>query len=173
MTSRVSRHATSLSSRRAWIEIIWRTASSACLRRSPHGERGLKLPVVEDASACLRRSPHGERGLKCQIDVEECGKRMSLSSRRAWIEIPSLRQATIVAQSLSSRRAWIEIRSSLVSTPDEPSLSSRRAWIEITLRLKTVILFSSLSSRRAWIEISRNTKSRTMATVALLTESVD
>ena len=36
-------------------------------RRSPHGERGLKLPfeIVEDVPQS--RSPHGERGLKLSL----------------------------------------------------------------------------------------------------------
>ena len=34
-------------------------------RRSPHGERGLKLGDTDTATeASQRRSPHGERGLK-------------------------------------------------------------------------------------------------------------
>ena len=35
------------------------------LRRSPHGERGLKFGDADKAKEVLkRRSPHGERGLK-------------------------------------------------------------------------------------------------------------
>ena len=33
------------------------------------------------------RSPHGERGLKCKITFRNFDVAMSLSSRRAWIEI--------------------------------------------------------------------------------------
>ena len=33
------------------------------------------------------RSPHGERGLKLNALVNRIGRVMSLSSRRAWIEI--------------------------------------------------------------------------------------
>ena len=33
-------------------------------RRSPHGERGLKLPAGDVVDVVSRRSPHGERGLK-------------------------------------------------------------------------------------------------------------
>ena len=56
----------SLSSRRAWIEIvkkIFRRRPQA--GRSPHGERGLKLCVTLRLRIMLiGRSPHGERGLK-------------------------------------------------------------------------------------------------------------
>ena len=57
--------------------------------------------------------------------------------------------------SLSARRAWIEIRFCTLSnvTPSW-SLSARRAWIEITLFAFTSSLIRrSLSARRAWIEI--------------------
>ena len=36
------------------------------LRRSPHGERGLKFVLLVDGLRGLGRSPHGERGLKCR-----------------------------------------------------------------------------------------------------------
>ena len=45
------------------------------VRRSPHGERGLKClrdNGVELVAQC--RSPHGERGLKYLIDVERGGE---------------------------------------------------------------------------------------------------
>ena len=78
----------SLSSRRAWIEmLIGHTVHTTFKSRSPHGERGLK-------SLRLRQAWQTH---------------MSLSSRRAWIEIwhPRRKRKDIV--SLSSRRAWIEI----------------------------------------------------------------
>ena len=56
----------SLSSRRAWIEI---------------------LDIVCDATICCSRSPHGERGLKSQLFLILQQVLLSLSSRRAWIEI--------------------------------------------------------------------------------------
>ena len=56
----------SLSSRRAWIEILWVTCIGiyyGC--RSPRGERGLKfLPFLVLQVQPLGRSPRGERGLK-------------------------------------------------------------------------------------------------------------
>ena len=59
---------------------------------------------------------------------------MSLSARRAWIEMLHLglliKEGT---KSLSARRAWIEIAERM--TPDELrqlSLSARRAWIEMS-----------------------------------------
>ena len=59
---------------------------------------------------------------------------MSLSARRAWIEIQSHTFSSRVGEwSLSARRAWIEIHHVLASAPPVPSLSARRAWIEIVL----------------------------------------
>ena len=101
----------SLSSRRAWIEIkspigeylpyivalltesvdwnrIFRCSRGVKRRRSPHGERGLKLYQSKSTppkSKC--RSPHGERGLKSLLTCPIDDAIKSLSSRRAWIEI--------------------------------------------------------------------------------------
>ena len=55
--------------------------------RSPHGERGLKCRRTGLRKAMRRRSPHGERGLKYEIVLHDTVGEMSLSSRRAWIEI--------------------------------------------------------------------------------------
>ena len=57
---------------------------------------------------------------------------MSLSARRAWIEI-TLVQIIMsgYAKSLSARRAWIEIGGRKYDAAEILSLSARRAWIEI------------------------------------------
>ena len=58
----------SLPSRGAWIEIlILKHLSLYSLRRSLHGERGLKSALVGDDVEATRRSLHGERGLKCDV----------------------------------------------------------------------------------------------------------
>ena len=56
-------------------------------RRSPYGERGLKLSGRRLRAVRLCRSPYGERGLKFSYPAlcESLGR--SLSLRRAWIEI--------------------------------------------------------------------------------------
>ena len=60
-------------------------------------------------------------------------KNVSLSMRRAWIEILSWVKQIIGLWSLSMRRAWIEIRQVALGTFNEDeSLSMRRAWIEIS-----------------------------------------
>ena len=57
---------------------------------------------------------------------------VSLSARRAWIEICVLVVQVLFDGSLSARRAWIEIPSPCATAPALTwSLSARRAWIEI------------------------------------------
>ena len=84
----------------------------------------------------------------------------------------------LISLSLSARRAWIEIRTAeTAKTSNAESLSARRAWIEIcggafgkllalvALRKESVdrnsialasmrVSITSLSARRAWIEIA-------------------
>ena len=83
-----------------------------------------------------------------------CALLLSLSARRAWIEIlwrlvvpqvpdVALRKESVdrnirvcirchkFAQSLSARRAWIEIGDYVQYSYNDKSLSARRAWIEI------------------------------------------
>ena len=63
---------------------------------------------------------------------------MSLSARRAWIEITAhTAKKTSIAGSLSARRAWIEIKTGKTHRIYLPSLSARRAWIEILDTLVT------------------------------------
>ena len=123
---------------------------------------------------------------------------MSLSARRAWIEIDSdvnSASGTLVAlrkesvdrnnrpnsqkdinrRSLSARRAWIEISTVIVILRKRnTSLSARRAWIEIYLLAGLCTrLGLSLSARRAWIEISWVPCWALYSSVALRKESVD
>ena len=55
--------------------------------RSPYGERGLKLPRRACPGLRCGRSPYGERGLKLVEDGAGVLASVSLSLRRAWIEI--------------------------------------------------------------------------------------
>ena len=87
--------------------------SSNCLpatSRSPHGERGLKFTQrIFDDNIKLRRSPHGERGLKCCIQIICNNTWESLPARGAWIEIQMTFRHYLTNQSLPARGAWIEI----------------------------------------------------------------
>ena len=84
---------------------------------------------------------------------------VSLSSRRAWIEIMFGSWMQCSHLSLSSRRAWIEIVICVPASRHGESLSSRRAWIEIVICVPASRHGESLSSRRAWIEITTPWKS--------------
>ena len=57
----------------------------------------------------LRRSPHGERGLKFRVILVGEVSVMSLPSRGAWIEIYGNTRGRCWLWSLPSRGAWIEI----------------------------------------------------------------
>ena len=121
----------------------------------------------------------------------------SLSARRAWIEIISVRGhgfwprvalrkesvdrnlagghfIDLGQKSLSARRAWIEI----ISVRGHGfwprwSLSARRAWIEIVDVVSVQHGCESLSARRAWIEIDHPFHRVGNIPVALRKESVD
>ena len=123
---------------------------------------------------------------------------LSLSSRRAWIEIFAaitayLAQKVALLTESVDRNDIDEFRKSdqkvalLTESVDRNhnhppscsghllSLSSRRAWIEMP-KFQPVLKYRprSLSSRRAWIEIqSKSALCLSLSRVALLTESVD
>ena len=62
----------------------------------------------------------------------------------------------LTSLSLSARRAWIEI--SFCRYPDRcvVSLSARRAWIEMSIEeVSKYVVKESLSARRAWIEMPK------------------
>ena len=101
------------------------------------------------------RSPHGERGLKYKKLHDTEAAAMSLSTRRAWIEMYCMDETSLKAESLSTRRAWIEIQTGY----SEGNYNlCRSPHGERGLKLYDYDLFEmdyrSLSTRRAWIEIS-------------------
>ena len=117
-----------------------------------------------------------DRNRACILTILICTA-LSLSARRAWIEIRIYDMSAAWNRSLSARRAWIEISDRLctyiqryaalrkesvdrnfrlVYMLEGPvwSLSARRAWIEIFIPTgPKPCLGTSLSARRAWIEI--------------------
>jgi len=121
---------------------------------------------------------------------------LSLSSRRAWIEIRCCFDKLVKVMSLSSRRAWIEI---WVSEHLPEVTSGRSPHGERGLKYQQQVQHlcnqrrsphgerglkfdypvfklnydTSLSSRRAWIEIKKVISHSLHNMVALLTESVD
>ena len=75
--------------------------------------------------------------------------------------------------SLSARRAWIEISMGLDGRFKLWSLSARRAWIEILRKQGCRLGAWSLSARRAWIEMQKIGLMLVPSLVALRKESVD
>ena len=145
---------TSLSARRAWIEMLASVSSS-----------GMSFVALRKES--VDRNSHAIIILVL--------KSVSLSARRAWIEITSDYPASCRIRSLSARRAWIEILF-LQSLPNTTrwSLSARRAWIEmLNPNHPAKLVKLSLSARRAWIEIPAKIKTQCKCHVALRKESVD
>ena len=67
----------------------------------------------------------------CDDEHTEWSDLLSLSARRAWIEIGTCFKFECNAPSLSARRAWIEIKAYRFAGGGPGSLSARRAWIEI------------------------------------------
>ena len=80
---------------------------------------------------------------------------MSLSARRAWIEISDKKKFGLrTTESLSARRAWIEIfrrrcfRLRRLVALRKESVDRNLDTVQIV-----IIVMQSLSARRAWIEI--------------------
>ena len=100
---------------------------------------------------------------------------MSLSARRAWIEItaPVMNGA---GTAVALRKESVDRNQDRQDTSDllAGSLSARRAWIEIRSgRPAPTSPAASLSARRAWIEMVTLIKCTPAASVALRKESVD
>ena len=147
----------SLSSRRAWIEMRWNTATqgaccvalltesvdwnirycikhTVCTRSLSSRRAWIEMydfdqpPTLSDG-----RSPHGERGLKYHTFTCFATLLQSLSSRRAWIEIiflSSFKSIYFFVALLTESVDWNRSRRIAVYMCGR-SLSSRRAWIEI------------------------------------------
>ena len=80
---------------------------------------------------------------------------LSLSARRAWIEMFDLPVDFSLLWSLSARRAWIEITDD-VSTGGKIKVALRKESVDRNVGLSALASEenTSLSARRAWIEIS-------------------
>ncbi len=125
----------SLSARRAWIEI--RNTVKYYARQKTVALR--KESVDRNKDTCLSSKLMYQVALRKEsvdrnivnLDAVRVPK-VSLSARRAWIEIlPSMHCSSRTAPSLSARRAWIEIWLCGPLSMHTRSLSARRAWIEI------------------------------------------
>ena len=80
---------------------------------------------------------------------------LSLSARRAWIEIEAPSSAPYAeSRSLSARRAWIEIRQ-LTRHLLRYLVALRKESVDRNdaVQIIVVVMHASLSARRAWIEM--------------------
>ena len=92
----------------------------------------------------VRLPPHGGSGLKSIHSRLAPHLFASPSTRREWIEIPSLLLSSdFIAASPSTRREWIEICTCEWFVRLAASPSTRREWIEISARA-----ISALALRR-------------------------
>ena len=124
----------SLSARRAWIEM--QLPSPGCVwmlvaLRKESVDRNCNSATQARPLVVALRKESVDRNAAVPAPVAP-GK-MSLSARRAWIEIFDNGDAVLCyLPSLSARRAWIEIAYVVAEQYHHQSLSARRAWIEIT-----------------------------------------
>ena len=108
--------------------------------------KALGLPVA------LRKESVDRNALEIRITAIDS---MSLSARRAWIEIIllNLNRLTLL-WSLSARRAWIEITQGVFNLFANPVALRKESVDRNLCSLLMLWLFRpSLSARRAWIEI--------------------
>ena len=146
----------SLPVRGAWVEINWFPSPNASFtRRSPCGERGLKLaacarhlrrhrslpvrgawveivPKGTGFPGTARRSPCGERGLKFMHPVEGCGFESRSPCGERGLKSSGAGSGVLPLVSLPVRGAWVEISpAGEASSGRCTSLPVRGAWVEI------------------------------------------
>ena len=82
-------------------------------------------------------------------------KEVSLSARRAWIEM-WMKSKLDDAREVALRKESVDRNTCRVldEAGQQASLSARRAWIEIYTAGLCLAVIASLSARRAWIEIA-------------------
>ena len=99
---------------------------------------------------------------------------MSLSARRAWIEIGNKKAPARVSKVALRKESVDRNHKDLTQWfRDYGSLSARRAWIEMVCCYSFGVSGASLSARRAWIEIVEIDFVPLVNGVALRKESVD
>ena len=105
------------------------------MRRSPHGERGLKSIVQTSPATDASRSPHGERGLKFYQAGRRAALELSLPPRGAWIEIFYGNKGDAIAEVGRSPHGerGLKCKEYNEYSYNGWSLPPRGAWIEICL----------------------------------------
>ena len=131
---------TSLSARRAWIEmdgVVSGSADYVVALRKESVDRNYKERPGQKARPVALRKESVDRNPLSSLPLQHLLP--SLSARRAWIEIDIPANLDADRASLSARRAWIEILICFgcLAGPSG-SLSARRAWIEIGAKADSV-----------------------------------
>ena len=131
----------------------------------------IKITEITPAAVALRKESVDRNTDKRHPEVLEL---VSLSARRAWIEISLITTLfTAMLRSLSARRAWIEICVGRAAADIHPSLSARRAWIEIN-KMGRPLMEPLVALRKESVDRNQDTaSSRSALRVALRKESVD
>ena len=100
----------SLSARRAWIEMLYPTnvqvSREVALRKESVDRNTPAVSAVKAIIVALRKESV-DRNAHIMLWLKH--PHMSLSARRAWIEIVVVTLTPTAIMSLSARRAWIEI----------------------------------------------------------------
>ena len=116
-------------------------------------DRNITLPPFYAFSKVALRKESVDRNVNIRV-VD--GSKSSVALRKESVDRNNIIYLSFFHRtvSLSARRAWIEIMIQHAEKKStRQSLSARRAWIEITTYFETSSIDESLSARRAWIEI--------------------
>ena len=147
----------SLSARRAWIEItiliLTGLLTRVALRKESVDRNCPPGPLSFLFGAVALRKESVDRNILSKSAMVT--SLLSLSARRAWIEIPiTLDSGALPGVSLSARRAWIEIPRFWRQGP-APLVALRKESVDRNKLASCAIYYqrTSLSARRAWIEI--------------------
>ena len=145
----------SLPVRGAWIEISQRVHQA--VRQPSLPVRGAWIEINSPAvtlTESTRRSPCGERGLKLLCGAVGGNRHKSLPVRGAWIEIFRACWAARTTPSLPVRGAWIEIFSPASRASPRPGRSPcGERGLKFLRNLQIRGILASLPVRGAWIEI--------------------
>ena len=102
-------------------------------------------------------------------------KMVSLSARRAWIEIVKWQQGEVSYGKVALRKESVDRNISLAGLIRIDTVALRKESVDRNIMLLIILLcgLRSLSARRAWIEIRVSILTMLYTVVALRKESVD
>ena len=168
---------TSLSARRAWIEIKpteqTKTLKVVALRKESVDRNIRTAREGSDNEGVALRKESVDRNSIVLASFRACIT--SLSARRAWIEIcPGRIWSTALAWSLSARRAWIEIIDYIIDYATD-AVALRKESVDRNTSFSPASLFGLVALRKESVDRNRAciTTIIICTAVALRKESVD